>query len=276
MITIGRGGRRGNTSRQGADVQAQSPPNPSTLPLTGERTVPGVPEENYWFRRHEIAYRFALAHVAGKRVLEVGCGEGYGTDLLAGAAAEILGIDYDALTAAHACATYPRARFARANLAHLPIRSGYVDVVATLQVIEHVWNHREFVRECLRVLRPGGSLLVTTPNRLTFSPGLDAPVNPFHTKEFSAGELTELLTTCGFEITSVHGLHAGPRLAQFDAGYGGSFVGAQLDTAPDGWGRQLHDDVASVRPDDFEIVDAGRRDIDAALDLVVLARRPVR
>lgn len=259
-----------------AVIDTAPPANRRALPLTGERTVPGVAAENYWFRRHEVAYRFALPHVAGKRVLEVGCGEGYGTDLLAGTAAQILGIDYDALTVSHASSTYPRARFARANLAHLPVPSGYADVVATLQVIEHVWNHREFVGECLRVLWPGGALLVTTPNRLTFSPGVDAPINPFHTKEFTAAELSELVTTCGFEITSVYGLHNGQRLAGLDAAHGGSFVDAQLGTAPDGWSTTLRADVASVRAEDFEIVAAELRDIDAALDLVVLARRPAR
>jgi SAM-dependent methyltransferase len=245
-----------------------------SLPLTGERTVPGVPEENYWFRRHEVAYRFALPHVAGRRVLEVGSGEGYGTDLLATEAAAVVGIDYDALTAAHAAASYRRPRFVRANLAALPVPSASVDVVVTLQVIEHVWNHREFVGECLRVLRPGGSLLVSTPNRLTFSPGRDAPVNPFHTKEFTAAELTELLTTNGFWIVTVYGLHAGPRLVALDAAHGGSFVDAQLASPPDAWSSQLGAAVAAVSVDDFPIIDALRRDVDTSLDLLVLAVRP--
>src|SRR5690348_6634438 len=87
-----------------------------SLPLTGERTVPGIPEENYWFRRHEAAYEWLLPHVVGLRVLEVGCGEGYGTALLAGSAAAVIGLDYDALTAAHAASTYPQAFFVRGNL----------------------------------------------------------------------------------------------------------------------------------------------------------------
>jgi SAM-dependent methyltransferase len=245
-----------------------------SLPLTGERTVPGVAEENYWFRRHEVAYCFAVPYVAGRRVLEVGCGEGYGAALLATAAASVVGVDYDALTAAHAATSYPQARFVRANLAALPAPTGSVDAVVTLQVIEHVWNHSEFVRECLRVLRPGGTLLVSTPNRLTFSPGLDTPVNPFHTREFTAGELTALLTTNGFEIAAAYGLHAGPRLAALDVAHGGSFVDAQLRAAPETWSGELRADVASVTTDDFPIVDARHRDVDASLDLVVVARRP--
>jgi SAM-dependent methyltransferase len=242
------------------------------LPLTGERTVPGVPEENYWFRRHEAAYRFAQPLARGARVLEVGSGEGYGTALLGRVARSVVGVDYDALAVAHARRRYPGPQFVRANLAALPVRSAAFDLVATLQVIEHVWNHREFVTECHRALRPGGLLLVTTPNRLTFSPGRDQPVNPFHTREFTAAELAELLTGCGFAVEEAYGLHAGARLAGLDAAHGGSFVDAQLATAPAEWGAGLRADVGSVGVEDFEIVSAGERDVDASLDLVLLAR----
>jgi SAM-dependent methyltransferase len=255
-------------------VDVESPTDAAVLPLTGERTVPGIPQENYWFQRHEIAYRFALPLVSGRRVLEVGCGEGYGTALLASTARQVVGVDYDALTAAHAATAYSDADFVRANLAALPVPSGSVDVLVTLQVIEHVWNHAEFVRECLRVLRPGALLCVSTPNRLTFSPGLDAPVNPFHTVEFTAAELTDLLERCGFEVETVLGLHAGRRLRALDTAHGGSFVEAQLAAPPDEWSAGLRADVVSVAAEDFVVVDAAERPVDESLDLVVLARRP--
>jgi SAM-dependent methyltransferase len=251
------------------------PADAGQLPLTGERTVPGIPAENYWFRRHEAAYRFLLSRVSARRVLEVGSGEGYGTALLASAAAGVVGLDYDALTVGHAAARYPQARFVRGNLAALPVPTGRVDVVATLQVIEHVWNHDEFVGECLRVLRPGGVLFVTTPNRLTFSPGLAKPVNPFHTKEFTAAELRKLLNDNGFAVTGVLGLHAGARIAELDERYGGSFVAAQLAEPPDEWPEQLRRDVAGVTAGDFVIEADSTRDVDASLDLVLLAS-PVR
>lgn len=246
---------------------------PNTLPLTGERTVPGIPEENYWFRRHEAAYAFILPYAQGGIVAEVGCGEGYGTALLASVAKHVVGVDYDALTAAHAAVAYPQARFVRGNLAALPIGSAAVDVLASLQVIEHVWDHPQFVRECHRVLRPGGWLLVTTPNRLTFSPGLDEPVNPFHTKEFTADELVALLVRCGFAIESVLGLHAGPRLRELDRAHGDSFVDAQLAAAPAAWPPALLADVVSVGIEDFLVLGADVHDVDESLDLLVLARR---
>ena len=244
--------------------------DPDRLPLTGERTVPGIPAENYWFRRHEAAYEFALGHVHGD-VLEVGCGEGYGTALLADAAASITGVEYDLATVEHARRRYPQAGFVHGNLAALPVADASVDVLATLQVIEHVWDHPQFVRECRRVLRAGGLLLVTTPNRLTFSPGRDTPLNPFHTVEFTADQLVDLLRHHGFGPRWVGGLHAGARLAELDARHGGSFVDAQLAGPPQQWSSTLSTDVASVTTADFDVLPDGERDVDASLDLVVLA-----
>jgi len=252
----------------------QSQPQDATaLPLTGERTVPGVPHENYWFRRHEAAYEFLLPYAtdATATVLDVGCGEGYGAARFAGAAGRVVGVDYDAGTVAHAATRYRTARFVRGNLAALPVRSASVDVLATLQVIEHVWDHAQFVGECRRVLRPGGRLLVTTPNRLTFSPGRDTPDNPFHTHEFTAAELRELLSRAGFVDLDVRGLHAGPRLQTLDRKHGGSFTDAQLAAPPAQWSATLTQDVVGVVRADFVVSAA---DPESALDLVVVARRP--
>lgn len=235
--------------------------------------MPGVPEENYWLRRHEAAYRHLLPMVAGVRVLEVGCGEGYGTALLAESAASVVGVDYDAATVAHAADTYARAAFVRANLAALPVRDASRDLVVSLQVIEHVWDHAEFLAECRRILRPGGGLVLTTPNRLTFSPGSDRPVNPFHTHEFTAAELRELVAGCGFARPELSGIHAGARLTALDAVHGGSLVSAQLATAPAGWSAELWADVGSVTVADFEVLGEAGREVDDALDLLVVARR---
>ncbi len=244
-----------------------------TLPLTGERTLPGIPEENYWFRRHEVAYRALLSHCVDAVVLEAGCGEGYGADLIAGVASMVIGLDYDELTAAHVRGGYPSVRVARANLAHLPVGTGSVDVVANLQVIEHLWDQAGFLRECARVLRPGGRLLITTPNRITFSPGRDTPLNPFHTRELAAAELRDLLTEAGFSVSMLAGLHHGPMLRALDAAYGGSIIEAQVAraVADAPWPPDLLADVAAISTADFEIHEG---DIDASLDLVAVAVKP--
>jgi SAM-dependent methyltransferase len=246
----------------------------AALPLTGERTVPGIPEENYWFRRHEAVYVALRDRCAGALVLEAGCGEGYGAGMLAEVAAGVLALDLDPLTAAHVARRYPRTGVARANLVALPVRDEGCDAVVSLQVIEHLWDQERFLRECLRVLRPGGQLLISTPNRLTFSPGRDTPLNPFHTRELSAAELAGLVRDAGFADVEVHGLHHGPRLRELDARHGGSLVDAQVAVALGGgrWPAGLRADVESVTVADFVLQTA---DIDASLDLVVFARRPV-
>ena len=236
------------------------------LPLTGERTVPGIPEENYWFRRHEAAYLALARHCAGATVLEAGCGEGYGADLLAGVARKVIALDYDQLTAAHVARTYPRVLTVRGNLATLPLADASVDVVANLQVIEHLWDQHGFLVECRRVLRPGGRLLVTTPNRITFSPGRDTPLNPFHTRELSPSELDSLLREAGFEVESLHGLRHGP-------GISGTIIERQVAVVlgDNGWPDDLLTEVKAVTAEDFVITGD---DLDDSLDLVAVAVKP--
>jgi SAM-dependent methyltransferase len=240
----------------------------NALPLTGERTVPGIPEENYWYRRHETVYRALAPRCAGTAVLEAGCGEGYGADLLAGAGARVVALDLDGTAAAHVGRRYPRVAVARANLVALPVRDGACGAVVSLQVLEHLWDQELFLRECARVLAPGGALLLSTPNRLTFSPGRDAPRNPFHTRELAAVELAGLLTAAGFARVSILGLNHGPRLRALDARHGGSLAGAQVALAGHAWPDELRRDVASVNCTDFLLHD---RDVDASLDLVAVA-----
>lgn len=242
------------------------------LPLTGERTVPGIPEENYWFRRHEAAYLALRPYCVDAVVLEAGCGEGYGADLLARDARLVLGLDYDALTAAHVARAYPSVLAVRGNLALLPVRSSTVDVVANLQVIEHLWDQAGFLLECHRVLRPGGRLLVTTPNRITFSPGRDTPLNPFHTRELAPDELAELLRDTGFDAECLGGLRHGPRLRELEARLGGSIIDQQVAVAVDGvpWPAELRAAVAGIEAADFDL---GTGELESSLDLVAVAVR---
>jgi SAM-dependent methyltransferase len=241
---------------------------PPTLELTGERTLPGIPAENYWFRRHEAAYDAVVPFCPGAVVLEAGCGEGYGADRIATVARTVLGLDYDAAAARHAAAAYPRVVALRGNLAGLPVADGAVDVVATLQVIEHLWDQPGFLAECHRVLRPAGTLLISTPNRLTFSPP-NRPLNPFHHRELDPAELLALLDGAGFEITRLLGLRHGPRLRRLDRLYG-SLVDAQLAGPPATWHPGLRRAVAAVRTSDFVL---GADNLDSSLDLLAVAIR---
>jgi SAM-dependent methyltransferase len=259
-----------------ASFVTNGPLGDDPLPLTGERTIPGLAEENYWFRRHEVAYARLVDRCAGRDVLEAGCGEGYGADLIADHARSVIGLDYDESAVAHVRARYPLVDMRHGNLAELPLEDGAIDVVVNFQVIEHLWDQGQFVAECLRVLRPGGVLLMSTPNRITFSPGRDTPINPFHTRELNAAELTELLTAQGFSLESMLGVFHGPGLAELDARHGGSIIDAQiaraLADAP--WPEDLLTDVAAVTIDDFDVIEANNSNIDDSLDLVAIAVRP--
>lgn len=249
------------------------------LILTGERTLPGIEAENYWFRRHEAAYLAAAEWLRGAgRVLEAGVGEGYGAALLSGTGAQVAAVDYDATTAAHVAAAYPKIHMVRGNVVALPFGDAEFDAVVSMQVIEHLWDQAAHIAECARVLRPGGRLVLSTPNRLTFSPGQqpdEKPTNPFHTREFSDPELADLIGR-RLTVRHRHGLHAGPRLRALDAEclqrYAADLVGAQLTTLPDQWPDHLRQAVKSITAADFTVTGD---DVDEALDLIVLAtRRP--
>jgi SAM-dependent methyltransferase len=241
-----------------------------SLELTGERTVPGVDHENYWFQRHVIAYQFAATRSVGRRVLDAGCGEGYGAALLTGTASSVTGIDLVADVIAHARTAYPHVEFVQADLCALPLADATVDTVVSLQVIEHLPDVGGYLDEVARVLRPGGEFVCATPNRLTFTPDSATPVNPFHVKEFAPEELRDTLSS-RFNVESMLGVHHGDRLRTVEREAGRTFMDLVLDTDPSAWEPWLRQLVVSVRPDDFEI---SSRNLEASLDLLAVATRP--
>lgn len=248
------------------------------LGLTGERTMPGISHENYWFRRHEAVYAAVPGWVPGAPsvVVDAGCGEGYGAAALSAhwPWCTTLGVDYDPAATGHARAAYGGARTAylRGALTALPLPDGCADAVVSLQVLEHLWSPGDYARELARVCRPGATVVLSTPNRLTFSPGLGRrgrPVNLFHSREYDAEELgTELPRWApGLEVRAVLGLHYGGRLRGWEARHG-SIVAAQLAAPPTQWAHETRTAVADTRADDF-VVSPDR--LDDSLDLVVVA-----
>ncbi len=256
--------------RQAEGMGRQRAGGPAALTLTGERTLPGIWHENYWFRRHEVAYRWLANRVVG-RVLEAGCGEGYGAHALASAGARrVVAVDYDPAAAGHVRVTYPAISIVRGNLVALPLASGSFDAVVSLQTIEHLWDQPRFVAECARVLRPGGLIAVSTPNRLTFSPGVgrgEKPLNPFHVNELDQGELVDLIGA-HLRVEAVLGVGHGARIRSWEHTHG-SLVAAQLAAPFDEWPTPLRDFVADLRADDFTVSGG---DVDASLDLLVVGR----
>lgn len=169
------------------------------LSKSGERLLPeqvGSRDEYLQYLRHVFAYRWAARELAGSgRVLDLGCGEGYGTRLLAEAVDRIVGLDVDKEVIAHAGRERASAncRFRRYDGRLLPLETGSFDAAVSFQVIEHVADGRAFASEAARVLRPGGRLLLSTPNRLTrLGPGA-RPWNRFHVREYGPADLAALL-----------------------------------------------------------------------------------
>lgn len=249
----------------------------TSLIPTGERTAPGLPDEEYWFARHQAAYAWIVDTVAPTLgpagiVVDAGAGEGYGAQMLCSNGQRVVGLEYDAAACAHMRRAYPHVSVIAANLSAMPLATRSADMVVSLQVIEHLWGVPAFLADCRRILRPGAPLVVTTPNRLTFSPGLargQKPLNPFHVEEFDEQQVHSMLARAGFADIVIHGLHHGPRVADWEARHG-SIVAAQVAAGLSGdWPAGLREIVRSVTPEDFVV---GTGALDHAQDLVAIAR----
>jgi SAM-dependent methyltransferase len=189
-------------------TQRDQPPGVPPLELTGERTLPDVPDENYWYRRHLAVYEWIAERVAGKRVVDLACGEGYGANVLAGTAAEVLGIDANPEAHDHARLRYPRAnlRFERSLVEEF---HGPCDAVVFLQTIEHVQDPE---RLCEQLAAAAPVAYISTPNRLTLAPaGAEKSDNPWHVREYTLDEYRSLLEP-RFSSVEILGLHHAGKL----------------------------------------------------------------
>jgi SAM-dependent methyltransferase len=169
------------------------------LPFTGERVVPdtgGDILQTGLLAIHQAIYRVIGQRCAGKRVLDLGCGSGHGMATLGRhGPAEIWGTDVAPEALGFAARYYPPAarRLVVCDALRLALAPGQFDLVSAVEVIEHVASAEGFLAEIGRLLRPGGFCLLSTPNRLTHSPGSDRPRNPFHRIEYTYDELDALL-----------------------------------------------------------------------------------
>ena len=186
-------------------VQQHQPEGVPPLELTGERTLPDVPAENYWFRRHLAVYEWVARRCAGLEVVDMACGEGYGSDVLARQARRVTGVDANPEAHDHARARYtrPGVRFVR------DLIETYVepcDAVVFLQTIEHV---KEPERVLAHFKAMADTVYVSTPNLLTLAPpGADKSDNPWHLKEYRAEEFRALCESVFGEVELLGLFHA--------------------------------------------------------------------
>jgi GT2 family glycosyltransferase/SAM-dependent methyltransferase len=193
---------------------------------------------------YEHLHRYAICRdrVAGLRVLDVACGAGYGTNILAQAAAEATGVDIDAAAIRKASKKYKRdnLKFVTADCCEMPFEADSFDVVVANEMIEHIEEQAAFLEEAKRVLKPGGALLVSTPNKPVYN-RYKSP-NPFHVAEMTIPEFRRLL-----KRHFGHVQFTGLRMALVSTGFemDGSQQVANLAAAKTYRGVRLQD----VRPD---------------------------
>lgn len=162
----------------------------SEMPFTGERYVPLQDGDIRLEHMHRYAVAAELAR--GKNVLDIACGEGYGSALLAETALSVTGVDISAQAIEHASAKYkkPNLAFKTGACLNIPLADASADLVVCFETLEHISEHEKFMLEIRRVLAPGGLLLISTPNKPEYAA---AGKNPFHKKELEPDEFAALL-----------------------------------------------------------------------------------
>jgi Methyltransferase domain len=285
--------------------QRDQPDGVPPLALTGERTLPDVPEENYWFRRHLAVYEWIAARVGGLRVIDMACGEGYGSNVLAGSAKSVVGVDANPEAHEHA-----RLRYRRANLRfQRDLVESFcepADAVVFLQTIEHLQDpgavldhYRSLVErdpqpEALSQAGESGqgggpgrggesgqgiggrgavgrrAVYVSTPNVLTLAPkGAERSDNPWHVHEYRAREFEELCRG-RFAHVEMHGLFHARKLRAHELALraGWDAVHQRLGLTERFYGRF----TPAIAASDFALRAAPQADLDRALDFLAVCR----
>jgi 2-polyprenyl-3-methyl-5-hydroxy-6-metoxy-1,4-benzoquinol methylase len=250
-------------------LQRDQPPGVPPLALDGERTLPDVPEENYWFRRHLVVYEWVARRVAGLRVIDMASGEGYGADVLARRAAAVVGVEANPDAFEHA-----RLRYVRDNLRFergmVEVYAEPCDAIVFLQTIEHIQDPDAVLEHFAAMLAPAGAVFVSTPNVLTLAPpGASRSDNPWHVREYRPDEF-RALCAAHFARVECYGLFHAGKLAVHQVAIerlGWDAIHPRLRLT-----RRFYDRfVPAISARDFTL--RRDRDLAGALDLVAVLRR---
>jgi 2-polyprenyl-3-methyl-5-hydroxy-6-metoxy-1,4-benzoquinol methylase len=256
-----------------AYLQQNQPSGVPPLELTGERTLPDVPAENYWFQRHLAVYEWIGARVAGLRVIDMACGEGYGSEVLSRSAANVVGLDANPEAHEHAKLKYRRQNlsFERGMVESHGEPSAY-DAVVFLQTIEHVQDPVAVLDHFRNILAPGGVAYISTPNVLTLAPpGQPRSDNPWHIREYRAEEFECLCSSVFHEVELLGVFHARKlRLHALALARGWDRVHARLRITKPFYDRF----TPAIASSDFAVRrrGAGGVGLDRALDFLAVCR----
>ena len=239
------------------------------LALTGERTLPDVPEENYWYRRHLVVYQWIAGQLQGLRAIDMACGEGYGADVLSRAAASVVGVDANPEAHEHARLRYPQAnlRFVRDLVDSFAEQT---DAVVFLQTIEHLQDPGAVLEHFRSLIGVDGAVFVSTPNVLTLAPkGASRSGNPWHVHEYRLREFDELCKA-HFTRVDMYGLFHARKLRAHELALrlGWDRVHARL-----GITTRFYDwFTPAIAASDFALRPARDANMDRALDFIAVCR----
>jgi SAM-dependent methyltransferase len=259
--------------------QRDQPDGVPPLELTGERTLPDVPDENYWFRRHLVVYEWIAAQTGGLRVIDMACGEGYGADVLARGAASVVGVDANPQAHEHA-----RLRYRRANLRFerdlIETFAEPADAVVFLQTIEHLENPGGALERFSELVSAAaadasgpagrGTVFVSTPNVLTLAPkGAERSGNPWHVHEYRFDEFDRLCREHFREVRMFGLFHARKlRAHELALRLGWDALHARVGVT-----KRFYDwFTPAIAVADFALRPVGQARIERALDFIAVCR----